>query len=131
MKVVTLDLPLPPSVNRAYYNVAGAGRRKASCYRQWEKQALSSMWPQKPAGGFPFFATGFDVHIAVPLTMRGDIDNRMKLTLDFLKKPAGIISDDRHAQGATISRSEATPKGMCRVTVYETKPTAAIERIAS
>lgn len=35
---------------------------------------------------------------------------------------SGIISDDRHAQGATISRMSDVPPGVCRVTVYETTP---------
>ena len=120
---ITLTLPLPPSVNAMFGNNRGPGRGryKTKAYRDWIKAATASLWEQKPAGGFPFFSDAFAIHIAVPLTMRGDVDNRLKGASDFLKTPAGIISDDRHTQSAIISRSSDVPAGVCKVTVYEVK----------
>lgn len=119
MTHVSLTLPLPPSVNAAYANAPGKGRVKTKAYRRWTAAALAELWQQKPAGGFPAFDGAFSVHIAVPLNMRGDIDNRIKAALDFLKKPACIISDDKHAVGASISRDEKVPAGFCRVVVFD------------
>lgn len=123
MRHITLTLPLPPSVNAMFGNNSGPGRGryKTKAYRDWIKAATASLWEQKPQGGFPFFAKDFAVQIAVPTAMRGDIDNRTKGALDFLKTPAGIISDDKHTQSAIISRSSDVPAGLCRVTVYEVK----------
>jgi Holliday junction resolvase RusA-like endonuclease len=118
---ITLTLPLPPGVNNLYANIPGRGRFKAKSYRTWIKAATASLWEQKPAGGFPFFADSFAIQISVPTGMRGDVDGRMKAPIDFLKTPAGIISDDKHTQSAIISRSSDVPPGLCKVTVYEVK----------
>ncbi len=125
MKTLTLVLPLPPGVNNLYVNVPRIGRRKSKGYRTWIKAATASLWTQKPAGGFPLFERDFSIVVAVPLTMRGDADGRLKAPIDFLKKPGGIISDDRHAQGASISRSADVAPGTCKITVYETPARAA------
>lgn len=121
MKVVTLDLPLPISAN-VIWRTTKAGRTYLNPkYRDWRKAATTSLWTQKPAGGFPHFDGGFDVQIVVALKMRGDIDNRVKPVLDFLAS-ANIISNDKHAQSATIARNESVAKGMCRVFVFEAAP---------
>lgn len=118
MKVVQLDLPLPPSANVIWRTTKSGRTYLNPKYTAWRKAALTSMWTQKPAGGFPTFEGAFEAQIVVALKMRGDIDNRLKPVLDFLAS-ASIIANDKHAQRATIARSEAVPKGMCRVFVYE------------
>lgn len=120
MKVVTLDLPLPPSAN-AIWRTTKSGRTYLNPkYRDWRKAATTSLWTQKPAGGFPKFEGAFEVQIVVALKMVGDIDNRVKPALDFLAS-ANIIANDKHAHRATIARSEFVPKGMCRVFVFEAR----------
>lgn len=119
--ILSLDLPLPPSVNNLFGNRAG-GRFKTQAYRDWIKAAKASLWVQKPAGGFPFFDGPFWVAIAVPLTMRGDVDNRAKAPIDFLKKGVGCIPDDSHAFEAKVTRDATVPAGMCRVTVSDAPP---------
>lgn len=124
MKVLVLNLPLPPSVNALFANVPGRGRVRTREYKRWSIAALNYAWLSKPQGGFPHFEGAFDVQITVPLKMRGDVDNRIKPVLDWLKKPADIISDDVKAQKASIARSQDVEPGFCRVYVYETKGAA-------
>lgn len=124
MKVLVLNLPLPPSVNALFANVPGRGRVRTKLYRRWSKDALEYAWLSKPYGGFPRFDGAFDVQITVPLKMRGDVDNRLKPVLDWLKKPGAIIADDEKAFSATIARGEDIEPGFCRVYVYETKEAA-------
>ncbi len=121
---ITLFLPLPPSANVLWRVNRRTGKPYLNpVYTKWKKQALASLWTQKPAGGFPHgFAGEFNVHITVPLAMRGDVDNRVKAVLDFLQKPACIIANDSQAQGAAISRSEHVKRGTCRVDVYDDRP---------
>lgn len=110
MKVVQLDLPLPPSANVIW---------RVNRRTKWKKAALASMWPQKPAGGFPHFPGAFEVHMTLPLKLRPDPDNLWKPLLDFLQNPAGIIANDKHSQASSQSRSSDVAKGMLRVFVYE------------
>lgn len=120
---LTLSLPLPPSANVLWRVNQRTGKPYLNpVYRSWQKRALSSLWTQKPRGGFPFFAGHFNVQIAVAMGMRGDIDNRVKPTLDFLQKPAGIIANDSHTQGASIVRSPDVARGYCRVDLFDGKP---------
>lgn len=119
--ILSLDLPIPPSVNNLFGNRKG-GRYKTQAYREWIKSATASLWTQKPAGGFPFFPATYTLSILLPSGMRGDIANREKALSDFLKTPAGIISDDRHAASVALERSTAVSSGMCRVTVSDTPP---------
>lgn len=118
MKVVQLDLPLPPTAN-VIWRTTRTGRTYLNPkYTAWRKAALVSMWTQKPAGGFPFFDGAFEAHIAVALKMQGDIDNRVKPLFGFLAT-ANIIANDKHAQKASISRSVDVRPGYVRVHVYE------------
>ncbi len=123
MKVVQLDLPLPVSANRIWRTTKTGRTYLNPEYKDWRKAALTILWAQKPAGGFPYFSGAFDAQITVALKMRGDIDNRIKPLLDFLAS-AGIIENDKHAHGASIARSADVRAGMCRVHVYETKEAA-------
>ena len=124
MKSLVLQIPLPPSVNALFANVPGKGRVRTKLYRAWSKAALDFAWCSKPQGGFPHFDGAFDVQIIVPLKMRGDVDNRLKPVLDWLKTPGGIIADDVKAQRATIARGRDVEPGFCRIFVYETKEAA-------
>jgi Holliday junction resolvase RusA-like endonuclease len=124
--ILSLTLPIPPSANNMFYNVPGKGRRKSKDYRAWIAAAMGCLWEQKPRGGFPTFERGFHILVAVPVTMRGDAGNREKAASDFLKKPAGIISDDRHAASVAVHRVSSVPAGMCIVTVSD-KPISVAE----
>lgn len=120
MKVVTLDLPLPPSANVIWRVNRRTGKPYISPrYAKWKKVALASMWPQKPAGGFPFFPGAFCIHMTLPLKLRPDPDNMWKPVLDFLQKPGGIIANDKQSMGSSQSRSGEIKAGHLRVFVFE------------
>lgn len=124
MKVLVLNLPLPPSVNKLFANLPGRGRIRTREYKRWSIAALNYAWLSKPQGGFPLFDGPFNVQISVPSKMRGDVDGRIKAIPDFLKKPAGIITDDKHMQGVSIARDAEIEPGFCRVFVFEAKEAA-------
>lgn len=110
---IRLRLPLPPSVNAMFINVAGRGRAKSALYKQWIEKAgweLKSQRPKKIKGRYDFTAL-------VPENMPGDIDNRLKSLLDLLVTHQ-IIPDDRHARSVCISRSVMVDVG-ARVIVHE------------
>jgi Holliday junction resolvase RusA-like endonuclease len=124
MKSLKLILPLPPSVNALFANVRGKGRVRTTAYLRWANHAQSSLWMQKPAGGFPLFDGPFNVQITVPLKARSDVDNLIKPIPDFLKTPGGIVRDDRHMQGVSIARSETVEPGHCHVFIFDAKDAA-------
>lgn len=90
-----VELPMPPSLNGAYANMAGVGRVKVSSYRSWQDAAVAMIRVSIPAAQR---ITGpVNVHILLPSKMRGDCDNRIKPCLDALVK-SGRIDDDRNVQ---------------------------------
>jgi Holliday junction resolvase RusA-like endonuclease len=87
--MTTYILQQPPSLNAMYYNVAGKGRRKSHQYISWIRGELKALIAQRAK---PFEGPA-KVIITCPKT-RGDIDNRIKPTLDLLVR-AGVLRDDR------------------------------------
>ena len=90
-----VELPMPPSLNGAYANMPGVGRVKVSSYRKWQDVAVAMIRVSIPAA--KRIAGTVNVHILLPLKMRGDADNRIKPVLDALVK-SGRIDDDRNIQ---------------------------------
>lgn len=97
-----VQLPPPPSVNRAFRNVAGKGRVKTRDYRDWRKNAVLSIYAQVRAdrriGG------NVAVTVSLPATMKGDIDNRIKGLLDALVA-SRRIDDDKYVTTLTVRRN--------------------------
>ncbi len=99
----TVTLPLPPSTNNLFINY-GRKRRKSPKYRVWERQAILSIFAQVRADrriGGPVALS-----LCVPSGMRGDIENRLKATIDALVK-SNRIDDDKHVQSILILRGGA------------------------
>lgn len=98
-----LIVPVPPSVNELYSPNKGGGQRKSAKYQAWINQAerfyLRVKRETKPVYG------KYTFHMKVPAHMRGDVDNRAKAALDFLKN-MGLTDDDRHCVRATVERNE-------------------------
>ena len=92
-----LDLPVPPSVNGMFANVPGKGRIKSRDYKSWIRAAG---WGVAAAANWQAdkrpFGPGFTVTLFLPLTMRGELDDRLKPVLDRLVRRR-VRVDDRHA----------------------------------
>jgi Holliday junction resolvase RusA-like endonuclease len=90
-----VEIPMPPSLNGAYANMPGVGRVKVTSYRRWQDAAIETIQlcvPERKR-----ISGTVNVHILLPLKMRGDCDNRIKPVLDALVK-SGRIDDDRNIQ---------------------------------
>lgn len=118
--MVTLDLPVPPSVNAAYGNrrnikgqKRGRGRFKTKVYEKWLIQADASYMLQKR--GLPKIAGKLIVEIKLPATVKGDASNRIKVLEDYLVSRK-ITGDDRDNWKVSIERDDALTEG-CRVTL--------------
>ncbi len=99
--MITLHLPMPPSVNQAYRNVPGVGRVKTDAARKYEGAVLAILMVHRPRIKT---ITG-DVVVSAafgPRNKRRDLDNCAKLPLDALVK-AGVIEDDRHIVKLTLA----------------------------
>ena len=94
-----ITLPLPPSLNGAYRNVPGKGRRKMPEFRKWASGALPACYAVKRGT----VKAGYRLHLVLPGNMRGDIDNRIKPTQDLLVK-GGVLPDDKHAAAVSAER---------------------------
>ena len=122
--VITLDLPLPPSVNSAFAARRGSHlTMKTAAYRFWlqEIKELHGRGDNLPwIGGRPY---GLWIDLAP--NVRGDIDNRVKLLSDILKRPEksghglGVVVDDSAMWGLHVELCEGMPRDRCRVTVVE------------
>lgn len=122
--VITLDLPLPPSVNSAFAARRGSHlTMKTAAYRFWlqEIKELHGRGDNLPwIGGRPY---GLWIDLAP--NVRGDIDNRVKLLSDILKQPEksghglGVVVDDSAMWGLHVELCNGMPRDRCRVTVAD------------
>lgn len=84
-------LPMPPSTNNMFVNVAGKGRVRSQEYKGWAKAAGWIVKAQR--------IRKFDVPVTVRIEVnnpRGlgfDIDNRIKAVLDILVSTEVIVDD--------------------------------------
>lgn len=88
---------VPPSVNSLFHNRA-KGRGKTLDYRNWQAASDRELRHQ-PVWHVPGTVV---VHVIVG-TGRGDVDNRLKATLDLLVS-AGRIEDDKQVVKVTGTR---------------------------
>jgi len=123
VKRLTLDFPLPPSVNAAFVSRAGGRRiRRSAEYAFWVG-CVCDEFPDREKiptiGDAPYF-----LEILLPVSMRGDVDNRIKLLSDMLSAPTadhdyrlGVVTDDKRMLGCIISRHASVPDKIARVTI--------------
>jgi hypothetical protein len=105
--MLTLSLPVAPSANNAFANRKGGsgfGRIKSGRYRAWIKQAdayymLQRLHDKKPVTG------PYTCKMVFPLKMRGDLDGRAKLILDWMVSRR-LTPDDKHLRGLLLEREE-------------------------
>lgn len=112
---ITLDLPLPPSVNRtrkldfSSLRISNAWKNVANAYVLAAKGRKIS--PLKLS-----MISRFELHIVMSENSRTDLDNGLKILIDYLRK-IELIEDDspKHMRRLVVSFGHA-PHG-CRVTV--------------
>lgn len=109
MKIV---LPVPPSANNAYFNLPRGGRAPSTELRSWRKEALAMVMLARPEP----IAGPYAVTICLPDKLRGDIDNRIKPTLDLLVS-AGVTGDDKWLRSVTARRVCDVEAGLMQVEV--------------
>jgi Holliday junction resolvase RusA-like endonuclease len=112
----TVEIPVPPSLNNAYFNKRLRSgktiRVMAPGARSW-KTAVA--WIIKGrVQACQRIEGAYDVLLELPVKMRGDSDNRLKLGIDALVM-SGRVSDDVHAR-ETAAR-KCLPGTMARITV--------------
>lgn len=125
---VTLDLPLPPSTNALFVEAAGKtkgkGRQRVKTkeYRAWIEHTTWTVPAQLRRQGVPVNPTApiirrpFGISIAVNISHRGDVTNRIKALEDFLVERK-IVDGDQWCNHASIERVPDLP-AECRVTAY-------------
>jgi Holliday junction resolvase RusA-like endonuclease len=113
---IVLDLPFPPSVNHIWRR-AGRNVIRSAKYLKWMESAdrlimAAKQYPRRKIAG------AFEAKILLNVSAgRGDIDNRIKATLDWLQS-RDVIAEDKHCRKLTVewAEHEAAPAG-CRVTL--------------
>lgn len=112
--MIRINLPLPPSSNNAYINVLGRGRVPSQAHKSWKHHASWAIAIFHPGTiGGPYRFT-----IYLPLKMRGDVSNRIKLAEDLLVT-MGVTPDDKHAVSVHSERSADVAPGWCVITISE------------
>lgn len=112
MQTVSVNLPLPPSVNHLYRNVPGKGRVKTDRYKTWITAAGWEMKGRRlPRLTGPYVLT---MLCERKKGRRRDLSNLVKAIEDFLVTHR-VIEDDSLCQKITLEWSSAV-KG-CRVFV--------------
>lgn len=112
--MITLAIPLPPSVNKIWrQQTKGRGAPFLSpVYTAWQQEAgwsITGTHVERIEGPYA-------VCIHVPHDMAGDIDNRVKPILDLCKKH--VTDDDKHCWDQRIVRSYDVPTGTCVVQIW-------------
>jgi Holliday junction resolvase RusA-like endonuclease len=84
-------VPMPPSLNNAFVNVAGKGRVRSKAYRAWAEVAGWMVKARMNGAVNGPVTVSIDI---CPSTRRAyDLDNRAKPCLDLLVS-CGVIPDD-------------------------------------
>jgi Holliday junction resolvase RusA-like endonuclease len=109
---IRLDLPIPPSVNAAYRNVAGRGRVATDVLKQWKWDAGWELKLSKCGR----IEGPYSLRIFVPEDMPGDVDGRIKAVPDLLVTH-GITPDDKFMRSVSSERSADVAFGRCVVVV--------------
>lgn len=120
--IVSVDLPLPPSVNKAFAARRGSHMlMKTAAYRFWTQQVKEEHGAGRliPTIGGAAYGLWIDLSPKV----RGDTDNRIKLLSDVIKTPRspkdyglGVVDDDKCMASIHLALMEGVAHDRCRVT---------------
>jgi hypothetical protein len=117
-----LTLPIPPSVNAAYGNRRagkGAGEEGPWPVQDQGPQGVAGeadKWFLTQKRGLQVVTGPAMVCIKLPMKMRGDVSNRIKLAEDFLVTRC-LTSDDSQSLFVGAVRSVDVPDGQCEIVV--------------
>jgi Holliday junction resolvase RusA-like endonuclease len=123
MRSATFTLPLPPSVNGLYANVAGRGRVSTKALRRWRKAAYAEIavqaHGQKIAGAFRVTILASDHE----LPSRRDADGLAKAVIDALVH-TDVVPDDswKFMRGLSVDWTPNLPARTCSVSIEELSP---------
>lgn len=103
MMVHSFMLPIPPSTNNLFATI---GRRRVvtRAYREWRATA-AAMIAREDARTISGWVR---IDIALPITLRGDVSNRVKAIEDALVS-ARVIADDRFVSDLRVTRETDAP----------------------
>lgn len=95
----TFTVPVPPSVNQLFRNVAGKGRVKTQVYDNYRAHAVTSIKLQKvpQVEGNVVMLLGVERK-----SLSSDLDNRLKAMVDAIVE-AGVIEDDRFVTAYAVA----------------------------
>jgi len=91
-------LPLPPSLNNAFFNRA-RGRTRSPDYKAWQEAAGKRLTLQS----WDMPSPPYGVTIRVNINHKSDIDNRVKPVLDLLVKH-GVLTGDQWVNAIHVYR---------------------------
>ena len=116
--MLTLSLPIAPPTNNAFFNRKKGGRAKSAKYRAWLKNADAHYMEQKTQHNLTPIRGPYTCGMIFPRTLRGDLDGRAKLILDWLVSRE-LTSDDRFLTSLHLVRDDTPPDGYVIVQVKE------------
>lgn len=119
MKTLTLNLPMPPSVNALYVNRSADGRKGrmlSKPYLAWRKEAEAALWLQKPLVFFPG-RVAIEARFGKTKGLR-DMDGNFKAIGDFLVRHDIIVDDNyKYIRSLKLEWDDAIVG--CRITITE------------
>lgn len=114
---LTIELPMPPSVNRLTVNLTGGGRAKSAEYKAWLEEARWHVMMAWRNAGKPEWSDG-PMTVLLELGLQGrirDAGNCLKAVEDLLVKNLPV-PDDRWNDRIEIIRNENLA-GKARVSI--------------
>ena len=118
MTALIIAIPgVPPSVNRAYRNTAGGGKRRTTEVVAWQTKvgqvvSNAAIWAEWHLPEHTPFTVA--VALTAPRPYAFDADNCLKLCLDAVVLALDL--DDRYIVALTVTKARA-PEAATRVTV--------------
>ncbi len=118
--MITLKLPMPPSVNALYRNVPKVGRVKTQRYLTWFRAASNELRAQRPKKVRGEYV--MTIFVERPDRRKRDLFNLPKAIEDLLVAH-GVVEDDHLVvDGRVVWAGEG--KGGCTVQVSPAQPIA-------
>src|SRR5215510_1967314 len=97
---IILTLPAPPTTNNLFINARRKGRVMSPHYRAWRHEAGWDVKGQRPGR----IAGEWEIDIALPAGLTGDLDNYAKPVCDLLVE-LGIVDDDKFCRRLSIAKA--------------------------